>query len=58
MLFPIFYFLKKYRLVAIDLSKPTKPKDPQQISFIGGFERQGNNNGATMLFIIETEEAT
>ena len=29
------YFLKNYRLIATDLSKETKLKDPQQISFIG-----------------------
>ena len=29
------YFKKNYRLIAIDLSKQTKLKDPQQISFIG-----------------------
>ena len=29
------YFKKNYRLIAINLSKQTKVKDPQQISFIG-----------------------
>ena len=29
------YYMKHYRLIAIDLSKQTKLKDPQQISFIG-----------------------
>ena len=29
------YFKKNYRLIAIDLSKQSKLKDPQQISFIG-----------------------
>ena len=28
------YFTKNYRLIAIDLSKQTKFKNPQQISFI------------------------
>ena len=28
------YFLKNYKLIAIDLSKQTKIKDPQQINFI------------------------
>ena len=28
------YFKKNYKLIATDLSKPTKLKDPQQISFI------------------------
>ena len=46
---------KIYRLIAIDLSKQTKIKDPQQISFIGKLLR---NTGATMLFIIERSEET
>ena len=29
------YFKKNYKLIAIDLSKQTKLKDPQQINFIG-----------------------
>ena len=29
------YFKKHYKLIAIDLSKQTKSKDPQQINFIG-----------------------
>ena len=29
------YFKENYRLIAIDLSKQTKLKDPQQINFIG-----------------------
>ena len=44
------YFKNNYRLIAIDLSKQTKLKDPQQISFIGKLLR---NTGATMFFIIE-----
>ena len=28
-------FLKNYKLIAIDLSKQTKLKDPEQINFIG-----------------------
>ena len=39
------------RLIAIDLSKQSKLKDPLQISFIGKLENQAH--GATMLFIIE-----
>ena len=31
----VYFFLKNYRLIPIDLSKQTKLKDPQQISFIG-----------------------
>ena len=29
------YFKENYKLIAIDLSKQTKLKDPQQINFIG-----------------------
>ena len=51
------YFKENCGLIAIDLSKQTKLKDPQQISLIGKHEWQ--NNGATMFFIIEkSEEAT
>ena len=49
------YFIKNYRLIAIDLSKQTKLKDPQQISFIG---KLLNTRGATMFFIIEKSEET
>ena len=49
------YFKENYRLVAIDLSKQTKLKDPQQINFIGKLENQ--DHGAT-LFIIEKSEKT
>ena len=41
------YFKKNYRLIATDLSKQTKLKDPQQISFIGELL---NTRGATMFF--------
>ena len=50
------YFKEIYRLTAIDLSKETKSKDPQQISFIGKLDQA---NGATTFLIIEkSEEAT
>ena len=49
-------FKENYRLIAIDLSKKTKLKDPQQINFIGKIE--GQNNGITMFFIIEKSEET
>ena len=50
------YFKENYKLIAIDLSKQTKLKDPQQISFIGKIL---NTRGATMFFIIKkSEEAT
>ena len=45
-LFDFAYFKENYRLIAIDLSKQTKLKDPQQINFIDRIE--GQNNGATM----------
>ena len=32
------YFKENYRLFAIDFSKQTKLKDPQQINFIGKLE--------------------
>ena len=48
-------FKENYKLTAIDLSKQTKLKDPQQINFIGKLLR---NNGATMFFIIEKSEET
>ena len=50
------YYKKHYKLIAIDLSKKTKLKDPQQINFIGKLENQAN--GATMLFIIKKSEET
>ena len=50
------YCKENYRLIAIDLSKQTTLKDPQQISFIGKIE--GKNNGVTMFFIIERSEET
>ena len=49
------YYKKHYRLIAIDLRKQTKLKDPQQINFIGKLLR---NTGATMFFIIEKSEET
>ena len=49
------YFKKYYKLTAIDLSKQTKLKDPQQINFIGKLDK---DNGATMFFIIEKSGET
>ena len=49
------YFKENYKLIAIDLSKQTKLKDPQQINFIGKLDEA---NGATMFFIIEKLEET
>ena len=50
------YYKENCRLIAIDLSKQTKIKDPQQISFIGKIE--GQDNGVTVFFIIERSEET
>ena len=50
------YFKEHCRLIAIDLSKETVVKDPQQINFIGKLENQAN--GTTMFFIIEKSEET
>ena len=51
------YFKENYKLIAIDLSKQTKLKNPQQINFIGKLENQ--DHGATMFIIIKkSEEAT
>ena len=49
------YSKKNYKLIAIDLSKQTKLKDPQQISFIG---RLLAVCGATIFFITEKSEET
>ena len=49
------YFKEKYKLIAIDLSKQTKLKDPQQVNFIGKFHEA---NGATMFFIIKKSKET
>ena len=50
------YYKENYKLIAIDLSKQTKLKIPQQINFIGKIE--GQDNGVTMFFIIERSEET
>ena len=50
------YYKKNYKLIATDLSKQTKIKDPQQINFIGKIE--GQNNAVTMIFTIERSEET
>ena len=49
------YFKENYWLIVIDLSKQTKLRVPQQISFIGKLENQAH--GATVFFI-EIEETT
>ena len=50
------YFIENHKLIAIDLSKQTKLKDPEQINFIGKLENQDHR--ATMFFIIEKSEET
>ena len=50
------YYKENYKLIAIDLSKQTKIKDPQQINFTGKIEEQ--NNRVTMFFIIDKSEET
>ena len=49
------YFKENYKLIAIDLSKQTKLKDPQKINFIGKLFK---NTGAKMFFIIKKSEET
>ena len=50
------YYKGNYKLIAFDLSKQTKIKDPQQINFIGKIEEK--DNGVTMFFIIEKSKET
>ena len=50
------YYKENQKLIAIYLAKQTKIKDPQQINFIGKIE--GQDNGVTMVFIIERSEET
>ena len=50
------HFKENYRLIAINLSKQTKLKDPQQINF--SIKLEGQNNGAKMFFIIEKSQET
>ena len=52
------YFLKHYKIIAIDFSKQIKLENPdlkQQINFTG---RLGRHEGATVFFIIEKKEET
>ena len=49
------YFKENYKLIAIDLSKQTKLKDPQQINFIG---KLLNTCEVTLFFVIEKAEET
>ena len=52
------YFLKHYKLIAIDLSNQIELENPdlkQQINFIGQLE---GNEGERMFFMIEKSEET
>ena len=49
------YFKENYKQIAMDLSKQTKLKDPQQISFIGKLLA---TRRATVFFIIEKSGET
>ena len=52
-----FAFSKEnYELIAINLSKQTKLKDPQKINFTGKPEDQ--NHGASMFFTVKKSEET
>ena len=50
------YCKENCKLIATNLSKQTKIKDPQLIIIIGKIEEQ--NNGVTTFFIIEKAEET
>ena len=47
------FFKEHYKLIATDLSKQTKLKDPQQIDFIGKLLR---NTGATMFSALKNQK--
>ena len=52
-----FVYSKEHsKLIAVDLSKQTKLKDPQGINFIGTLENQ--DHVATILFVIDKSEET
>ena len=46
-------FKENYKWIAMDLSKQTKLKDPQQINFVWKLDK---DNRATMFFIIEKQK--
>ena len=50
------YFKKHYKLMAIDLSKQTEFKEPQEINFIAKLEKQ--DHGAIFFSFIEKWEET
>ena len=47
------YFKENYKLIATDLSKQTKLKDPQQINFI---RKLFKDTGATMFFLLKNQK--
>ena len=47
------YFKENYKLIANDLSRQTKLKDPQKINLIGKLE--GQNNGATIFLSLKNQ---
>ena len=48
------YFKENYKLIANDLSRQTKLKDPQKINLIGKLE--GQNNGATIFLSLKNQK--
>ena len=50
------YYKENYKLIATDLSKQNKVKDPQPINFTGKTEEK--NNAVTLFFIIDKSEET
>ena len=47
------YFKENYKLIAINLSKKIKLKDPQQINFIAKLDK---DNGATMSLLLKNQK--
>ena len=47
------YFKENYKLIAINLSKQIKLKDPQQINFIAKLDK---DNGATMSLLLKNQK--
>ena len=43
------YFKENYKLIAIDLSKQTKLKDPQQINFTGRLDKDNGPKCSLLL---------
>ena len=47
------YFKENYKLIAINLSKQIKLKDPKQINFIAKLDK---DNGATMSLLLKNQK--